>query len=433
MSDLPRRDPRTEWILRNRLHPEHDALVAASQGPVRGPTGLLRKNPHAVGFIGPNGIKRIDRSAGLAGGAGGVSLRGRGKNGPAEVQLPLHRVEQPDFYVAVVVDLAAGRLSGHDKDVLGQAHQLVKASEGNGAVVAVALGEAREATFDTAGADRLIHLTEVQGEALTGYCPERKLAVLQAVESELTPRYWLFPDSIHGGAELGARLAARLGERPAVHAWQVDTERTVCRGGSQMTDWHRPTARVMLLAEECALPIDETRHEATPIELSSIPSVTPQIEDLGPVEVDPSKIALGEAEFILAAGNGIRDWDQFHAVATTLGATEGASRVAVDDGFMPRFRQVGATGTWVTARVYVAVGISGAIQHLQGIGQCDKVVAINLDGGCDMIKRADLSVIGDSQAILGELQALAEQRSNAPDAESNADSTPSREEERHVA
>ena len=433
MSDITRRDPRIEWILRNRLHPQHDELVAASSGPVRGPSGLLRKNPRAVGFIGPNGLKRIDRSAGFSGGAGGLSFRSKGRSGQAEVELPLHTVEQPDFYVAVVVDLAAGRLSGHDKDVLGQAHQLVKATEGEGAVLAIALGEAREATFDTAGADRLIHLTEVQGEPLDGYCPERKLAVLQAVECEYKPRFWLFPDSVNGGADLGSRLAARLGERPAVHAWQVDTERTVCRGGSQLTDWHRPTARVMLLAEECALPIDETRHEAKPLELTVIPSVTPRIEDLGPVEVDPSKIALGEAEFILAAGNGVRDWDQFHTVATALGATEGASRVAVDDGNMPRFRQVGATGTWVTARVYVAVGISGAIQHLQGIGQCDKVVAINLDDGCDMIKRADLSVIGNSQGILGELLTLAESRQGGTDADPAGATVESREEERHVA
>ncbi|MCG2580817.1 MAG: electron transfer flavoprotein subunit alpha/FixB family protein [Marinobacter sp.] len=430
MTDIPRRDPRTEWILRNRLHPQYDEVVAANSGPVRGPTGLLRWNPHAVGFVGPNGIKRIDRSAGLTGGAGGLSSRAKRRSAQVEVELPLHRIEQPDFYVAVVVDLAGGRLSGHDKDILGQAHQLVKAMEGEGAVVAIALGEAREATFDTAGADRLVHLTEVHGQPLTGYCPEQKLAVLEAVESELAPRYWLFPDSVHGGADIGSRLAARLGERPAVHAWQVDAEHTVCRGGSQLTDWHRPTARVMLLAEECALPIDETRHEAKSIELSSIPRVTPQIEDLGQVEVDPSKIALAEAEFILSAGNGVRDWHQFHTVATALGATEGASRVAVDDGNMPRFRQVGATGTWVTARVYVAVGISGAIQHMQGIGRCDKVVAINLDDGCDMTKRADLSVIGDSQGILAELLRLAEARQSGTESESPAEST---EEERHVA
>jgi len=132
---------------------------------------------------------------------------------------------------------------------------------------------------------------------------------------------------------------------------------------------------------------------------------------------------MAEAEFILSAGNGIHNWDQFHEAAKVLGATEGASRVAVDDGFMPRSRQVGATGTWVTARVYVAVGISGAIQHMQGIGQVDKVVAINTDAGCDMVKRAALSVIGDSEEILAELMKLAaehKQTSLSDQAEENS-------------
>ncbi len=80
--------------------------------------------------------------------------------------------------------------------------------------------------------------------------------------------------------------------------------------------------------------------------------------------------------------------------------------MAVDDGFMPRHRQVGATGSWVTARVYIAVGISGAIQHLQGIGACEKIIAVNTDAGCDMVKRADLSVIADSNEFLRELMSL---------------------------
>lgn len=70
---------------------------------------------------------------------------------------------------------------------------------------------------------------------------------------------------------------------------------------------------------------------------------------------------------------------------------------------MPRHRQVGATGTWVTADVYLAVGISGAIQHMQGIGQCRKVIAVNTDPNCDMVKRADLSFIIDSQVFLEAL------------------------------
>ena len=140
---------------------------------------------------------------------------------------------------------------------------------------------------------------------------------------------------------------------------------------------------------------------------NAITRCLPRIEDLGAVAVDPALIPMAEAEFILSGGNGVKDWALFHQAAEALGATEGASRVAVDDGFMPRDRQVGATGTWVTARVYLAVGISGAIQHLQGIGACDKVVAVNMDPGCDMIKRADLAVIGNSSEILAALIELA--------------------------
>ncbi|MEJ2043469.1 MAG: electron transfer flavoprotein subunit alpha/FixB family protein [Reinekea sp.] len=400
MSNVIRRDPRAQWIARNRLHPLHQATVETE---VRGPSGLIRKNPHAVGFIGPNGIKRIDR---LAGNAAHTTVRRSTSQEAVEVQLPLHTVEQAEFYVAVVVDLVGGRLTSHDKDVLGQGHQLVNASAQNGAVVAVVFAgsdsDIKEQGFDLAGADRLMVIT---GKEYDGYSPENKIAILQSIDLAISPRHWLFPDSQAGGHELGIRLAARLAERAATGVWKVSADQISCRGGGDLTDISRPLTRILVLAEECADPVDEFRCEAKLMPLEQAPESISRIQDLGPVSVDPSQIALAEAEFILSAGNGIRNWDQFHAVATQLGATEGASRVAVDDGFMPRERQVGATGTWVSARVYVAVGISGAIQHLQGIGQCEKVIAINIDAGCDMVKRANLSVIGDSEEIL---QALSE-------------------------
>ncbi len=175
----------------------------------------------------------------------------------------------------------------------------------------------------------------------------------------------------------------------------------------------RALPRLLLAAAECAEPVSETRHEVRELHMAEqVARNLPRIEDLGPVAVDPARIPMAEAEFILSGGNGVQDWTLFHQAAAVLGATEGASRVAVDDGHMPRNRQVGATGTWVTARVYLAVGISGAIQHLQGIGACDKVVAVNRDAGCDMIKRADLSVIGDSTEILRALIRLAEAHRN---------------------
>ncbi|WP_137819386.1 electron transfer flavoprotein subunit alpha/FixB family protein [Pseudomonas sp. 2FG] len=391
MSDIIRRDPRAEWIARNRLHPLH-AAMQRSETSWMGPNGLIRKNPHAVGFIGPNGIKRIDRSGAQQGGASKRATQA------AVVQLPLHVIAQPRFHIVVVPDMVGGRLTSHDRDLLGLARKL---AGNDGSVLAVVFGEHKETRFDVAGVDRLLQL---EGAEYAGYAPEQQVQALGAVERQFQPRHWLLPDSRTGGAELGRRLAALLGERPATRVWQVTDEQCIGRAGAGREDLLRPLTRLILAASECAEPVSDTRHEVLSVALAQpVARSLPRIEDLGAVAVDPAATPMAEAEFILSGGNGVKDWALFHRAAEALGATEGASRVAVDDGHMVRNRQVGATGTWVTARVYLAVGISGAIQHLQGIGGCDKVVAINLDPGCDMIKRADLAVIGDSAAILSAL------------------------------
>lgn len=390
MNQILRRDPRVEWIARNRLHPLHGSLQP-QQATWQGPSGVVRKNPHAVGFMGPNGIRRIDRSGAQQGG----NLR---RIAQAEPQLPLRSIPAPTFLVAVVPDLVGGRLTSHDRDLLGLARQL--AGE-EGAVLAIVFGEHKEPAFDTAGVDRLLTLS---GAQYNGYAPEQRVQALQTADTEFNPRYWLMPDSHDGGGELGRRLAARLGERPATRVWQLKDGLCQGRAGAGQHDLTQPLPRFILAAAECAEPVDDARHEALPVTLACpVARTLGRIEDAGAVAVDPAAIPMAEAEFILSGGNGVKDWPLFHQVAVSLGATEGASRVAVDDGFMTRERQVGASGTWVTARVYVAVGISGAIQHLQGIGACDKVIAINQDPACDMVKRADLSVIGDSTALLQAL------------------------------
>lgn len=387
MSDIIRRDPRAEWIARNRLHPLHAAMQPA-QTRWMGPNGVMRKNVHGQGFIGPNGIKRIDRSGAQQGGAAKRAAS-------VEVQLPLHQVPAPAFYICVVPDMVGGRLASHDRDLLGLARQLAGS---DGAVLAVVFGECKETAFARAGVDRLLLLDS------EGYAPEQRVYDLRAVDNQFAPKHWLLPDSRNGGAELGRRFAASLGQRPATRVWQIKDGACLGRAGAGLQDLAQPLPSLILAAAECAEPVSETRHEALAVQLSTdAPRCLARIEDLGAVEVDPAAIPMAEAEFILSGGNGVKDWGLFHRTAAALGATEGASRVAVDDGFMGRERQVGASGTWVTARVYVAVGISGAIQHLQGIGACDKVVAINLDPGCDMIKRADLSVIGEGTAILEAL------------------------------
>ena len=421
MTELKRRNPRLEWIARNRLHPEHARVLAilgrGQASEWQGPNGLRRRNPHAIGFTGPNGIKRIDRSGAQQGGA-------RQAGGAAQVQESRRAVvvESPAFYVAVVPDMSSGRLSSHDKDLLGLARQLADAKgDAPGAVLAILPAEHREQQLGDAGIDRVITLPEAPAGQ---FAADHQLPLLESIERTFGPRHWLLPDSALGGADLGRRLAMRLQERPATGVWRIEPDGSAplgwgctARGAADSLDIQRPLPRVVLALAECAEPVDQSRHAAETLTLEGTPSAfATRISDQGAVAVDPASIALAEAEFILSGGNGVRDWEGFHQAARALGATEGASRVAVDDGFMARDRQVGASGTWVTARVYLAVGISGAIQHLQGIQSCDKVIAINMDAGCDMIKRADLAVIGDSTQILAALVARVQQQGGARDA-----------------
>ena len=122
----------------------------------------------------------------------------------------------------------------------------------------------------------------------------------------------------------------------------------------------------------------------------------------------------------MSAGNGVSDIGAFERLAGAFGAAIGASRVAVDNGHFTRDKQVGATGKTVEASVYIAFGISGAVQHLQGIKDCRHVIAVNLDGSAPIAKRANLTVVGDAQAtiaaLIDEVQAAGASRGQSPTA-----------------
>ncbi|KAB7540809.1 electron transfer flavoprotein subunit alpha/FixB family protein, partial [Verminephrobacter sp. Larva24] len=118
---------------------------------------------------------------------------------------------------------------------------------------------------------------------------------------------------------------------------------------------------------------------------------------------------------ILAAGNGVRHGDLplLHALAQEIGASVGASRVAVDAGHFARHQQIGATGKAVSASAYLALGISGAVQHLQGIKDCRHVIAVNLDASAPITGRAHLSVIEDSAALMQALIEISDSSSRS--------------------
>lgn len=126
-----------------------------------------------------------------------------------------------------------------------------------------------------------------------------------------------------------------------------------------------------------------------------------------------NEVDLGAAERIVSGGRGLGSAEGFKPVrelASTIGAAVGASRAVVDSGWIPYRHQVGLTGRAVRPKLYVAVGISGQIQHLAGMSSSGTIVAINTDAACPMMELASISVVGDYALILPAMVAEIKKR-----------------------
>lgn len=211
------------------------------------------------------------------------------------------------------------------------------------------------------------------------------------------------------GRDLAPRLALELHRPLYGPAISVRPGRVVLvRGGGLLTEEIATDGPVVSTLQPGVRGVEPGKPAQTPV-VQPITVVAPVAADpvvTGQLEADPDTVDLADASRIVAAGAGVgsrEDAELLAQVATALGASYGATRVVTDAGWAPVSRQIGTTGVVVAPDLYVAVGISGAVQHVSGIGEPRTVVAVNLDASCPMMARADLALVTDATGLVHAL------------------------------
>ena len=370
---------------------------------------IRRVDPRRPFLITPQGLRRI-----VLGqvGAGDLSAPDQG-GAPSGKAKPRRLHGDAKSWVMAVAHSDRGRLDSHARQAVAAAAILAERSMG---VVAVVLGDFQEDAAQL-GADAIVVLPDLDAARFE---PERETTAVSSLIRAYDARHVFLPDKPESDGDLGRRLIVEHEEAAATHVVEIDAAH-VCSPHSGAMLARAALPRFILLdagAVDAGLPFEGLGERADTVE-GAKEAAESFYRDLGLERSDPSQIPLEEADLIVAGGNGVHNVPTLEALARTIGAAVGASRVAVDDGRFSRDKQIGATGKTVTARGYIAVGISGAVQHLQGIKDCQHVIALNRDAGAPIVGRADLSVIGDAEEVMQALLtriAQAREQSEPPEA-----------------
>lgn len=215
------------------------------------------------------------------------------------------------------------------------------------------------------------------------------------------------------GRDLAPRLAAVLDRQLFANAVTVcDDHIVVARRGGLVAEEHEVRAPIVATLQPGArgvepVPADAERNESTDVSVS-LPGDTFDAEVIEVVPPDPATMDLAEAPRIVAGGAGLGSAEMFEtleAVSQALGASYGASRVAADLGWVPVDRFIGTTGVAVNPRLYVAFAISGAVQHVGGLGDPERIISVNTDPSAPMMTMADVAIVSDARAVLDALAA----------------------------
>ncbi|WP_272663019.1 electron transfer flavoprotein subunit alpha/FixB family protein [Providencia sp. PROV134] len=246
---------------------------------------------------------------------------------------------------------------------------------------------------------------EIQSDNLKNQLAEPMAHAVVNIAKEYT--HLLFPATTFG-KNIAPRVAATLGVAQISDITQVIDSQTFIRpiyAGNALATVQNNGQQVVITVRSSAFSGGyETQNNAEieTISLADIP-LHSQLKSQSLTQV--SRAELSSAKVVISGGRGLSSGENFallETIADKLGAAVGASRAAVDAGFVPNDYQVGQTGKIVAPELYIAVGISGAIQHVAGMKESKVIVAINSDPEAPIFQVADYGIVGDLFEILPE-------------------------------
>ena len=298
--------------------------------------------------------------------------------------------------------------------------ELVTRARALGDVDAVVLGPGASAAADELGRHGAARVHVADDELFAAH-PHAAVGVLADLVGRLGPDLVLLgatPDS----RDIGGRLAARLGVGAVSNATAVEVDGDVVRASVAYFGGVK-VARLSVDARPAIVLVRPKTYEAVDcggaaeIADVAVPSIAGHARVVETVAAPGDDLKLEDAAIVVAGGRGLGAPEHFElieALAASLGGAAGASRAIVDAGWAPYAAQIGQTGKTVRPDLYIAAGISGAIQHTVGMKDAKVIVAINKDRDAPILELADLGVVGDALEILPQLIEALHQRGRSP-------------------
>jgi electron transfer flavoprotein alpha subunit len=289
------------------------------------------------------------------------------------------------------------------------------ASETGDKISAVVLGNGINDVASSVAGKKLEVVYTVEDDALGTYTPDGYVGALKQVVEKLDPRFFILSHT-YRARDFAPRLAAALGKTFVtdcvgfrVEGGEVVFTRQIFQG--KINTDVRVSAAPPVLASfqagayraDLAEDGGAARVEALTVDMSG---VTIRTETEAPFQEAKQAVDLTQAPLIVAVGRGIKEKDNINLVeelAKAMGAEIAASRPICDNEWLPMDRQIGSSGQTVAPKLYLAVGISGAIQHVVGMKNSQTIVAINKDPEAPIFDIADYGIVGDLFEIVPAL------------------------------